>query len=631
MRQIWRWWLTLFAMTALVAFVGCPDEDDDDDDTTDDGDDDAEVDCHDEDGDGWSVGPDCPGGDLQDCDDEDADLNWDDADGDGYSTCDDPGDCDEENADINPGASEVCNDEDDDCDGDTDEDFDGDGDGYVTDEEQDCVDSYPEDDLDCNDDNGEVHPGAWELCNGQDDDCDGDIDEDNDLDGDGVTSCGPDGKPGNEDDDCVDTNPDVYPGATEICNHVDDNCDGAIDEGFDQDGDGFTSCSNDCDDSNADVYIGAPELCDGIDNDCDTQIDEDFDGDSDGWTSCGPDGQAGTADDDCDDNDATVNPGLEEVCGDNKDNDCDGTIDEDVDEDGDGFTTCGGDCDDSDATIYPGATETCNGLDDDCDGDIDEDFDTDGDGFTSCGGDCDDTDAAIYPGAIEDPNNGVDDDCDGVIDEAPFCNPWDPIDAIGAVKEFDVYYPMFGSDTETVEVVEQTTWQSHDVYHITSEAPAIGVSFDYYVWCDPLVGEIWKYGMEATVPDIGSLAELEDPYRVLFQAPANVGVVTSWQEKLDVQYEVMSQNLALPTVIDYTDLGMETIQVPAGTYDARHIHAEFTMTDPTGYVGDVQGTYDQWYVEEIGLIRFWYDWTNPLNSMVWETLFTKEMSSVTMP
>jgi putative metal-binding protein/thrombospondin type 3 repeat protein len=89
-----------------------------------------------------------------------------------------------------------------------------------------------------------------------------------------------------------------------------------------------------------------------------------------------------------------------------------------VDADHDGFTTAN-DCDDSNPSVYPGATEVCNGIDDDCDGSIDEGFDQDGDGWTTCAGDCNNVNAAIHPGAPE-VCNGIDDDCDSLIDEGGF-------------------------------------------------------------------------------------------------------------------------------------------------------------------------------------------------------------------
>lgn len=108
--------------------------------------------------------------------------------------------------------------------------------------------------------------------------------------------------------DCNDNDATIYPGATETCNLVDDNCDGTVDEGVgtyfypDNDGDGYgkdnsgveTGCSapegyadneDDCDDTKASVYPGAHEYENGIDDDCDGLIDEDYvDNDGDGYT-----------------------------------------------------------------------------------------------------------------------------------------------------------------------------------------------------------------------------------------------------------------------------------------------------------------------------------------------------------
>lgn len=173
----------------------------------------------------------------------------------------------------------------------------------------------------------------------------------------------------------------------------------------DDDKDGFTEETGDCDDANVTVYPGAVELCDGIDNDCNTATDIDdnciaADQDSDG------DGAIAAVD--CNDHDATMKPGGFEDC-DNKDNDCDGQIDEEQcsgdypqdpalsdDSDGDGFTELAGDANDSDASVYPGAPELDDDKDNDLDGTVDEDFsDDDGDGVTEAAGDPNDADPTI--------------------------------------------------------------------------------------------------------------------------------------------------------------------------------------------------------------------------------------------
>jgi hypothetical protein len=137
---------------------------------------------------------------------------------------------------------------------------------------------------DCDDTSDEVHPGVDDECNGIDDNCDGDIDSDApvwypDSDGDSfgaasgaITACErPDGYTTNH-DDCDDHAVGIHPGAIEVCNGMDDDCEGGVDETADTDEDGHESqlCGgDDCDDLDADVHPGAHDTCaDGIDNDC---------------------------------------------------------------------------------------------------------------------------------------------------------------------------------------------------------------------------------------------------------------------------------------------------------------------------------------------------------------------------
>jgi len=283
-----------------------------------------------------------------------------------------------------------------------------------------CVDGDADsycNDVDCDDSSAAVFPGQIESCDGLDNNCDGQIDEGYDNDGDGWTTCG---------GDCDDSSAAVFPGQIEACDGLDNNCSGNADDVGDPDGDGYTSCAGDCDSTNSSVYPGAVEDCNSVDDNCDGTIDDGFDQDADGWTSCGGD---------CNDSNPSVSPDALEQCN-AIDDDCDSQIDEEFDQDGDGVTTCSGDCDDNNNLINPGATEVCDGVDDDCNGTVDDAYDGDGDGHSPCAGDCDDSSSESYPGALE-LCDGLDNDCNGVIDDD--CPQGDDDDDTGSATTLTVF------------------------------------------------------------------------------------------------------------------------------------------------------------------------------------------------
>jgi hypothetical protein len=366
-----------------------------------------------------------------------------DNDGDGYSEV--QGDCDDANAEINPDAAETCNGIDDNCAGGIDEGLstDADGDGHYT--PSSCA--LPADD--CDDTSGSVYSGATEICGDDiDQDCSGeDLSCDNvDNDGDGYSEV---------QGDCDDANADVNPDAVEVCNGINDNCTGGIDEGLSTDADGdrhYTpgSCltpADDCDDTRASVYPGATETCNGIDDNCAGGIDERLSrptscgvgvcADNTGTATCS-DGVWGN--DTCD----PLAGATAETC-DGVDNDCDGTVDEELSRP----TSCGeGACTNNTGTAtcseghwndtcdpLAGATaEACDNVDNDCDGTVDEGLSqstTCGEGAcanntgtsTCIAGSWDDT-CDPYAGATTETCDDVDNDCDGTVDEGcPGCYP----------------------------------------------------------------------------------------------------------------------------------------------------------------------------------------------------------------
>ena len=298
-------------------------------------------------------------------------------------------DCNDAESEINPDATEMCDGVDNNCDDEIDEstaadastwyhDVDGDGFGDVTDSQPACTQpaNFVADDTDCNDNSDVANPEVTEVCDEIDNDCDAEIDESSasdattwyhDVDGDGFgdetdsqVACTQPSDYVADDTDCNDDSDDINTSASELCDDIDNNCDGNTDEDFDV-GDSCSSgvgacaatgtleCNSDgtATECNAATTESSDELCgDEIDNDCDGETDEGFEtaGDacSTGVGACEATGVFTCTDDglslECD---AVASDAVDEVCDDLIDNDCDGDVDAD---DSDCDSSGGGGC-----------------------------------------------------------------------------------------------------------------------------------------------------------------------------------------------------------------------------------------------------------------------------------------------
>jgi hypothetical protein len=345
--------------------------------------------------------------------------------------CQGGNDCNDNDNQIHSLMVEICDGKDNNCDGQTDE-----GCSCVGNAKRSCgqtnVGSCKKGTQTCTNGNwgsctGEIKPVEEKECDFQDNDCDGLIDEDSgdiwyydsDRDGYGNASvtridCIAPSRYSSRAGDCNDFNRAIKPNAKELCNGIDDNCNGNIDEGCECTHGSSRICGNsdigECKKGTQTCVSGkwgscngekepVQELCDNKDNDCDGQIDEEtgtlyyIDSDADKFgniqfskRSCSIISGYVSNTDDCNDNNRAINPNANEICDGNVDENCDGNVDENCDCINGATQSCGsnvGICQQGTQTCSNGKwgtctgktesnEEVCDGLDNDCDGQIDE-------------------------------------------------------------------------------------------------------------------------------------------------------------------------------------------------------------------------------------------------------------------
>ena len=210
-------------------------------------------------------------------------------------------------------------------------------------------------------------------------------------------------------------------------------------------------------------------------------------------------------------------------------------------------------------------------------------------------------------------DDDVSDDDAGDDDASSSCNPWDPIDVSGASWTYDSQY-QFTYDGQSIDDVGEesvstggtTTFEGNSVYQRQGTFAGAQASADWTGFDDCTGAGNLDYGSEVLESySSGSVTTVNDSPVTYLPADPDTQIGYSWTESYTQDVELDSpqgsESGSWAVVWQFEVSGMESVSVPAGTFNAVHIHADYDSED---FLGAHDGTLDTYWAEGIGLVKW---------------------------